>query len=548
MLIRKNYKQKLLVVLVSFFGLYAIIIFRLFLIQIYQRDFFTLLAKQQYVTEITTQPPRALIYDRTGTPLVLNRERLSAFILPHRFHESIKTKKLLKDRFPKVYKRLLKDKRRRFLWLERHLTPERLKKIKLYESPDIYFLAEPERFYPFPAASHVIGFTDIDNVGISGTELQFNKIIGGTPTTFILEKDARSNYFYFRKDIKEQGEQGLPVTLTLDRNLQFFACKELEKAVKKHGAKDGAVLILDPMLGEVLAMASYPGQDEGFTKNIPVTECFELGSVIKVFTALSALEEGVVTPDEQIDCEGKMTYIDGFRVENWKSLGSGTHPFWEVVARSNNVGIAKVAKRLGPKLYHHLQRLGFGKLTDIRFPGERSGFVNPPRNWSRSSLIVLSFGYEIMATLLQLGRAFSIIANGGNNVQMQLVAEPERKQHSLLANRLYQKETIDQMKDILEIKGWVKDKYSIDGYRIMGKTGTARSVKDGRYSSKDHVYTYAGIIEKLSDENEKRYKRVIITFINQPKKAHMWASQVTLPLFHSVAQKMIVYDLGKGEV
>lgn len=550
MLVRKNYKPKLLFVLLFFFFLYAIVLFRLFFIQIYQRDFFKLLAKQQYVTEIKTQPPRALIFDRTRTPLAINRERLSAFILPHRLHQPQRTKRILEHHFPKVFKKLQKKKRRRFLWLERRLSDERVAKIKEHESPDIYFLAEPERFYPFPPTAHVVGFTNIDNVGIAGTELLFNSRIGGTPTTFTLEKDARSNYYYFQKSVKEQGEAGEPVTLTIDRNLQFFASEELEKAVEKHEAKGGAVLAIDPDSGEILAMASSPGFDPNLarirdlekTKNILVTECFELGSVIKVFAALAALEEEVVTIDEEIDCEGKMTYIDGFRVENWKSLGPGKHPFWEVVARSNNVGIAKVAKRLGPKLYHHLQRLGFGNATGIRFPGERSGFVNPPRNWSRSSLIVLSFGYEIMATLLQLARAFSIVANGGYSVQPSLVSFPERKRLSFVSTRLYSREPIQQVKDILELKGWMKKRYGIEGYRIMGKTGTARSVKDGRYSSTDHVYTYGGIIERGG------YRRVVVTFVKEPKKAHMWASEVSLPLFANFVQKMIVYEVGKGKV
>ena len=553
MIIRKNYKSKLLLILFLFFSLYAVIVVRLFFVQIYQRNFFKLLAKQQYATEITTQPPRALIYDCNHVPLTLNRERLSAFILPHRLHQPKKTMALIQKKFPDVYKKLMKKKnsKRRFLWLKRHLSDDLLKEVKSYDSPDIYYLAEPERFYPFDTMGHIIGFTDVDNIGIAGFELQFNNHLGGTPTTFILEKDARSNYFYFRKDIKELGEKGKNVTLTLDRNLQFFAYESLKETVEKFQAKGGGALIVEPATGQILAMASAPGfdpnnvEDIEATKNIPVTECFELGSVIKVFTALAALEEGVVTPDEEIDCEGKATYIDGFRVENWKSLGPGTHPFWQVVSRSNNVGIAKIAKRLGPKLYHHLQKLGFGQLVGVRFPGERAGFVNPPRNWSRSSLIVLSFGYEIMATLLQLARAFSIIANGGQNVQPYMVSKPERKQAPLQRKFLYKKETIDQIKDILEFKDWIKKTYAIKGYRMMGKTGTARSVKDGLYSTKDHVYTYAGIVEKGN------YRRVIITFIKEPQKRDAqsrWSSQITLPLFHKIAQKMIVYDLGQGSL
>jgi cell division protein FtsI (penicillin-binding protein 3) len=517
MIVRKDYRPKLFVILVGFFFLYSVVAFRLFFIQIYQRDFFKVLAKQQYATEIKTRPPRALIKDRNGDPIVVNKEKLSAFILPRRLHEPKKTKKLLKEQFKEAYKRMRRLKSRRFLWLERRLSDERLKQIKSHKSLDIHFLEEPQRFYPFSSSSHVVGFTDVDNSGIAGIELQFNDRLGGVPTTFVLEKDARSGHFYFNRGIKKIGVLGDPVSLTIDKNLQFFAHEELKKAVSKHSAKGGAVLIIEPANGEIFAMVSSPGfdpnempiKDISRTKNIPVTECFELGSVIKVFTALAALQEAVVTPDEEIDCEGKATHIDGFRVENWKSLGPGKHPFWHVVARSNNVGIAKVAKRLGPQLYYHLRQLGFGSATGIRFPGERSGFVNPPYNWSRSSIIVLSFGYEIMATLLQLGKAFCVIANGGFDLRPVLVKDPKPKKSIMLQKRLYDKKIIDQIKSILELSGWLKDKYSIKGYRIMGKTGTARSVKRGKYSEKDHIYTYAGIIEKGS------YRRVVITFIKQ---------------------------------
>lgn len=548
MLIRKNYRPKLLLILFAFLILFIFVVARLFLIQVYQRDFFSLLAKQQYVTEISTNPPRAVILDRNGTPLAMNGEKFSAFILPMSFNSKSKTLDVLKANFKNVYDKVIKNKRRRFFWLERHLSDERLREIKSYNCRDIYFLAEPERFYPFLSLAHVVGFTNVDNLGISGIELEFDKRIGGTPTTFILEKDARSGYFYFHKDIKEKGTAGESVTLTIDSNIQFFAFDALKESVIKHSASSGAALVMDPDSGHIISMVSYPGFDPNQipiknlenTKNIVVTECFELGSVMKVFSALAALEEDVVTVDEEIDCEGKSTYIDGFRVENWKSLGPGLHPFWKVVSKSNNVGIAKVAKRLGPKLYHHLMRLGFGKKTGVRFPGERSGFVNPPRRWSRSSIIVLSFGYEIMATILQLGKAYSVIANGGNSVDPMLVIRPSSRKYNLTKSRLYDEDKIEQIKEILELKDWMKQSYGIEGYRIMGKTGTSRIVKNGKYSSKDNICVYAGIVEKGD------YKRVIVTFIKEPKESIVWASQIALPLFNKIAKKIVVYDLSKG--
>lgn len=545
MFIRKNYRPKLFFILFVFFVLYVIIAVRLYLVQIHQRDFFKILAQQQYVTEIKTQPPRAIIYDKQGVPLVFNKEIFSAFIVPSQLQNREQTKAFLKKNFKHVYKEIKRKTKRHFLWIERHLSDEQLERIKKSGVPDIHLLAETCRFYPFPAMAHVIGFTDIDNIGIAGVELQFNDRIGGTPTTFILEKDARSGYFYFKRNVKKEGSHGNGVQLTINRNLQFLAYEELKQSVEKHEAKSGAVLIMDPDSGHILSMVSYPGFDanqKGIssfeeTKNIVVTECFELGSVMKVVTALAALEEGVVTFDEEFDCEGRVGYVDGFRVENWKSLG--IIPFWDVISRSSNVGTAKVAKRLGPKLYYHLQRLGFGSCTGIQFPGERSGFVNPPYNWSRYSIIVMSFGYEIMATLLQLGKAFSVIANDGYAVQPVLIINKQERKHFLQKkrNRLYKKTVVDQLKDILTLKGWLSQLYSIKGYNVMGKTGTSRLVKDGQYSKKNHIYTFGGIVEK------DNYRRVIITFIKEPKATNLWATQVTVPLFHRVAERMIIYDM-----
>ena len=547
MLVKKDYRKKLLLIFLGFLSFYLVVIFRLFLMQVHQSKFFKLLATQQYVTEIKTMPPRAEIYDRNGETLAFNIEKFSAFILPKKFNEPERFKEFLMKNYSSVYERILKESHRSFMWLERHLSKDRFEELKNMDFLDIHFLAEPKRYYPFESLAHVIGFTDVDNVGIAGIELQFNERIGGVPSIFVLEKDARSGCFYFKRDIKEEGLEGEPVKLTIDKNIQFLAYEELEKTVQEHGASSGAVLIIDPDEGDVLAMANYPSFDvnnkiENFdiTKNIVATECFEIGSIMKVFTALAVLEEEVVDIDEEIDCEGKLTYIDGFKVENWKSLGEGKHPFWEIVARSNNVGMAKVAKRLGSKLYYHFLRLGFGAKTGVRFPGERSGFVNPPHNWSRSSIIVMSFGYESMVTLLHLGKAFSIIANDGKNMQPFLIKRPRRKASIAGEQQLYREEIVEKLKEILELKDHMKRMYGIEGYKIYGKTGTARQVKDGKYSLQNYVCTYGGVIEKGD------YKRVIITFVKDPKDEKVWASQITLPLFHRIAEKLVVYDLTQG--
>jgi len=539
-MIKKNYKSRVLLVLIVFLGLYLIVISRLYLIQVHKKGFFKTLAKQQYNIEIKQQPSRALIYDRKKIPLALNKDTTSAFILPHKFNDAKRTKKLLKIYFPRIYKKLKKEPEKHFIWLERRLTPERFEKIKNLNSQDIHLIKEPERFYPFKELAHVIGFTDIDNVGIAGIELQFDQLLTGQPTLLKLEKDARSGIFYFEKEIKEKGKKGQPIHLTLDSKLQFLVYEELKETIKKFQAISGSVLIINPDDGQIIVMCNYPTFDPNsskianleVTKNKIVTECYELGSVIKIFSALAALGEEVVTPDEQIDCQGKFAYIDGFRVENWKAVD--VLPFHEVIRYSSNVGIAKVIKRIGPKFYTHLEGLGFGNKTNIRFPGERSGFVNPPENWSRPSLLVMSFGYEIMATILQLARALCVIANGGYQIQPILVQRPIPLKNTI-KKKIYKDKSIEDIKNILQVIG---ARYAdFPGYRVMGKTGTARSIINGKYSKELHVYSFGGIVEK--DD----YKRVIVTFVNQPKNPNLWASQVTAPLFTRVAERMIIHDL-----
>ncbi len=541
-MLRKNfseeYKLKLLWIVLTFFVLFAILVVRLFLLQIYQKSFFSHLARGQYGVHVKVDQPRATIYDRSGiVQLAFNREVPSVFILPGQLSNAPRLEKFLLANYKDVYNRLKANPERHFLWVDRKITPERLAFITQQNIDDLQVINESQRFYSCQPMAQVIGFTDIDNIGLSGIELMFNKQLSGMPSLVKLEKDARSKSFYFNKVVEQPGIAGDSVTLTLDSNLQFLAADELKAAVDFHHAKGGSALILEPTSGQVLAMVNYPDFDPNqksvtspeSTKNNVVTDCFELGSVVKAFCALAAYEERVVTYDELIDCEGKATYIDGFRVENWKSVG--VLPFYDVLKNSSNVGVAKVAKRLGPKLYEHLRRVGFGYKTGVEFPGERAGFVNPPEKWSRSSILVLSFGYEIMASLLQLGRAFCIIANGGYSVAPTVLKDPEPQPFK--AVKLYRDDTIFHMKNTLEKIG---ENYPIKGCRVMGKTGTARCVKDGHYSKTAHVYTFAGIVESGS------YKRVIVTFVREPSQSNLWAAGTAAPMFHKIAQKMVLYE------
>lgn len=515
---------------------YALISYRLFRLQIDQDGFLADKAAQQYQTLLTIPAARGPIYDRTGkTQLVFNEEVLSACFIPRQAKQDKATLKILKTDYPKSHQLLVASSWSNFVWLERHLAPDRANQLQSLAA-DITLLPESRRVYPYAHCNHLVGFTDIDTVGVAGFERHFNTELSGAPGKARVHKDARRKGCYFGQEIIKEPNNGAAIRLSVDERLQRVAYHAVKERVDDMKAQCGSAVIMDPDNGEVLAMVSYPGFDAhavtstgiALSKNIPVTECFECGSVIKAFLALAGLSEKVVTPDTLIDCEGHGTMINGIRVEH--RYFTEEIPFSEVIQKSNNVGVAKVAVQLGPKLHEHYARLGLGKKTQIEFPGERKGFLNPPERWSAPTPVAMSFGYELSVSFIQLAKAFSIIANGGYDIRPTFIPGSSTK-----GAQLYDSETIVQLKDILEPIGV---KHGVPGYRVMGKTGTARLVKDGAYSTKHHIYSFAGIIEK------DQYRRVVITMIKEPEKQGLWSSQVAAPLFQTIAHQMTAIEQG----
>lgn len=536
----KQYKVRASIVFLCFCFFYVAILFNLYLIQIKNHDFYAHLGEKQYNVTITLHPPRAPIYDRTGKVcLALNKESVSAFILPKSLDEPDLLKPFLKKHFPQAFDRLGQQRDSYFMYIKRRLTDDQINLIKNSGIKDIKLLNEPSRFYPIESAGQIIGITDIDNKGLFGIEMQYNDMLAGSPSTFTLEKDARSDRFYFQKQTKVQGKAGQPITLTIDGDLQFLLNEELKATLATYQAKEGSALIMDPITGEILAMTNFPDFDPNNTehltdmektKNKIITDVNELGSVIKVCAALAALESKVVTADELIDCENKATiYLEHRRINTVSHTIAGVIPFAQVIAKSNNIGIAKVAKRLGTKIYDYYCKLGFGCKTNIEFPGEQKGFVNHPNNWSKQSIISLSYGYEITASLLQLGRAFSIIANNGYDVKPRLIMN--QHEHKDATKKLFSDDSIQTIKDILKLRH-----PNVQGYTLMSKTGTANILIDGKYDPTKNRFTCAGIVEK--DD----YKRVIVVFVNEAMQRNLYAATVASPLMERMAKKLLIHD------
>lgn len=521
---------------------YAAIGVKLYFIQIKHRDFFTSLGQQQYVTSITKTPDRALIYDRNGEPLAINKEYLSAFITPNNLKDRRQTEQFLKQYFPDAARRLKEQRHAAFMYVQRRLTPEQHELINNAHISDLYILSEAGRFYPVPSAGTLVGMTNIDNEGICGIELLYDAQLRGKATRYALKRDARNaRHYYFEKELSQAGHPGKPLHLTLDGTLQFLAHEALQETVKKFEALEGAVIIMDPQTGDILAATNYPDFDPQNTQHLDpsctkpkvFTDTYEFGSVIKVFLGLAALDENVVTPDTIFNCHNtKHIILEGMRINTVKAHGMLT--FSELIQHSNNIGTAQIALLLKEKLYDHYRRCGFGTATGIQM-GEQAGHVTHPSTWSRQSLASLSYGYEIRATLLQLACAFCMIARHGVSIKPRLMKD-DTPPH--MGQQRYRPEVIKTLQDILEktTTSGTAQKAAIKGYRVLGKTGTANVLDHGVYHSDRNLYTFTGIIEKGS------YQRVIVTFIKEARAKDLYASTVAAPLFERIAEQMLIHE------
>lgn len=524
---------------------YLIVIVRLVILQVIERDFYLSLGDRQYIATITHVPPRAIIYDRYRTPLVLNRTYPSACIFPKSLHNYAKVMDFLKQHFPHAAQRLQKNQDSSFMYVQRRLNDEQQKLIAQSDVDEIYIIDELGRYYPLPHLGSVVGIITIDQEGALGLELQYDAQLRGTPSNYILQRDARnSRHCYFGKTATSKGKEGVELVTTLDSTLQFVAYEELVNTIEKFNATEGGVIIMDPASGDILAMMTYPDFDPNNTNNLDVsatknrivTETYEFGSVIKVFLALAALDEGIVTPETLVDCHNvKEMTLQGMKLSTWKA--HGVIPFAEVISGSNNIGTAQIARKLGFSLYEHYQRCGFGKCTNI-FVGEQAGHVTHPSTWSVQSYASLSYGYEIRATLLQLACAWCMIARDGVRVQPRLIIADQSSDKQPQPQAVYRREVIQQLCGILEktVQQGTAHRAKIKGYKILGKTGSAKLCIDGRYSDERSLYTFAGIVRK------NNYQRVIVTYVKEAKGTKLFASTVAAPLFERIAERMLIHE------
>lgn len=557
-----NQKRHLRFSLVFLFCLFSLVIFvvKLVFIQVFKASYLSQLAEKQHNHFIELEPRRGGIYDRKLRPLALNVAVYSLYAKPRLMTQQAKEKTVkeigtllnLTEDF--LRKRLQKDKY--FVWIARKLSAAAVDRIKALKIDGLDFIKESRRYYPNQSlGAHVLGFAGMENRGLEGLELMYDHYLKGEFGWSKIIRDARH-----RELLIERGfippKDGFDFVLTIDETIQFIAERALEEGFVRHHAVGASLIIMDPQTGEILALANRPTYDlsrfseshQDSRRNRALADMYEPGSVFKIVTAAAALEEGKVREEDKFFCEYGEYKVGGHILHDHRKHGILT--FREVIEQSSNIGTTKVAQLLGaPTIYKYAKIFRFGKPTGINIPGEVSGVLKDPSQWSKTSIAAIPIGHEVTVTAIQLVCAISVIANEGIYMQPFVVKYIKDQQGELIKEyrpqavaQVISRETAHRLKEILAgaVEKGTGKLAKIPHVRVAGKTGTAQKIQAGGYS---HNKFYASFIGFAPVEDPKI---AMVVIFDEPHPSY-FGGTVAAPVFKRVAEDVLKYLTASNE-
>lgn len=530
---------------------YALLAARVIYLQVIQGPELTGRAERQHEKAIAVEAERGTIYDRNGQILAADLTVPSLYAVPPLIDNPNSIARelavLLGTDAATLSKRLTGPKG--FIWLSRQVDPAVAKAVEDLGAEGIRLVPERRRVYPKKTLlSQTLGFAGTDHVGLEGIERTYDQILRGEKGWLIYERDGLGQQLFPKHLRYVAPSRGRDLVLTIDEVIQYVSERELDAVLAESGAESGTILVMDPSDGALLAMAVRPAfnpndvdpQHPGLWRNRAITDLFEPGSTFKVVTAAAALEAGVVRPDEVIDCERGSWPIPGGVLRDHDPLGRLT--FTEVIAKSSNIGTAKVAQRMSEqRLARTIAAFGFGRKTGIDLGGEVSGMIRPPAKWSGRSLMTMAIGQEVAVTPIQLITAYAAVANGGRAVRPHVVAADGSAASARqdLAERVITPQTAATLTTILEhvvSKEGTGALAALDGVTVAGKTGTAQQINPatGRYAADRVVSSFVGFVPSRAP------RLVILVAVNNPR-GHGWGGSVAAPVFRRVAEASLRY-------
>jgi len=543
-------KNRIIFYFAIIFILFIILALRLVWIQVINSAEYEHKALNQRIKEFVVNSERGIIYDNTGRKLAVSLPAKTVVALPDNIINPNKTAaeltELLDISYNTIYRRITSDAAA--IFLQRKVSNELYKQIEAKNLKGITFTEESKRYYPAgKLASHIIGFTGVDNNGLSGLELSYNNYLSGKAGKMIIERDAQGKTIPNGVREAVPGRDGYNVHLTIDEVIQYMAEKELKNAAEKFDFSGGSVIVMDSSNGDLLAMANTPlynpNQFEDYPekswRNRAISDVFEPGSTFKIITAAAALEEGVITENDILTDPGHI-YVENEKINCWSNSGHRSQTFAEVVKNSCNPGFVEVGLKMDKEtFYSYIKAFGFGEQTGIRLPAEARGIIPEYDRIGPVELATFSFGHGISVTPIQLAAAVSSVANGGKLMQPRLVKKVDTGSRSeniinepQIIRQVISKSTADKTKELLKqvVESGTGTQAAIEGYEIGGKTGTAKHYNEDIYDS-----SFIGIVP-AGDRD-----LVVLTILYDIKGETYYGSQTAAPVFKNLTANILNY-------
>ena len=526
---------------------------RLVQLQVQRHEELASRARNQQFSSIETAPTRGQVLDRQGRELARSLDTESFYSDPSEVKNVEETARKIAaitgiDRAELVKKfNEAQDANKKFIWLIRRLEMERAAKLDALELDGVYSRKEPKRYYPNDAlAAHVLGFVGTDEIGLAGVEQYYNEKIRGEAGKVFLEHDRAQRSF---ESYEVQPRPGQTIVLTIDQLIQYRTEQALTEAVQRAHAKSGSAIVMDPRTGEILALANaptfnpnQPAADSPETRtNGALQNTYEPGSTFKIVAYSAAIEKGLVTPDDKIDCQNGSITVNGRLVHDGHPYGVLT--IADALAKSSNVGAIKLGLMVGnDSMYDFMKRLGFGSRTGIDLAGESAGILRPVARWQPASMGSLAIGQEVAVTPLQMAAAYSVLANNGSWIKPHIVRELRNPdggvsfQAKIDARPALKPETCAALRTMMEgvtLHGTAR-KAQLEGYTAAGKTGTAQKIdpKTHAYSATKYIGSFVGFAPVSNPAV------VIIVVIDEPEGAYH-GGDVAAPVFREIAEQVL---------
>ncbi|MEZ5308722.1 MAG: penicillin-binding protein 2 [Pyrinomonadaceae bacterium] len=525
------------------------------------------MASSQRQDTFETKSLRGTIFDRSGNALAMSIRVKSLSADPVMINDPIPVAKelgpIIGEKPEKIVAEI-KDahsRGKRFLWIARELEDEQVKEIEkrvfnanAAESgvdlgEGLFWVGEQKRDYPHGTlASHVIGFSNSDDIGQAGVEKSQEEILRAQKLRTVRQRDRQGRVF---AETETDLEPPKDVQITISKEVQHLTEAALEKGVKRANARSGKAIVLDPKSGEILAMANYPTFSPsdfrklkpGSWRNSAIQDQYAPGSVFKLITYSAALEEGLIAPDSTVDCGNGTITVGGHTFTDSHSVGNVTYS--KAMAESSNVGAIKTGLKIGREKYYHYAKLfGFGSRTGVGLPSEAGGVLRNPKDWQGTDLASLSIGYGIDVTALQTAVAFATIANDGVRVEPRIVSKitqegEEVESFEAQSERIVSVETARKVKKMLVevVKSGTAKAAQVDGYSSAGKTGTAWKFdrEAGGINESKYISSFAGFAPVDAPV------AVILVVIDEPKGAARNGGQVAAPVFREITEGLMSF-------